>query len=50
MNVMLGVYQGICALVALLVAVVVVRSRKPGVQITGALVLVPLLLRVWLVK
>ncbi len=50
MNVMPGVYQGICALVALLVAVVVVRSRKPGVQITGALVLVPLLLRVWLVK
>jgi hypothetical protein len=30
--------------------VVVVRSRKPGIQVTGGLVLVPLLLRVLLVK
>jgi hypothetical protein len=47
---MLIIYQAICALVALLVALVVLRSRKPGLQVTGALVLVPLLLRLFLVK
>ena len=47
---MLMVYQGICALVAVLVAIVMARSRKSGLQVTGAVVLVPLLLRLFLVK
>jgi hypothetical protein len=47
---MLGIYQGICALVAVLVAAVTLRSRELGLQVTGALVIVPLLLRLFLVK
>ncbi len=47
---MLGIYQGICALVVVLMAAVVLRSRNLGLQVTGALVLVPLLLRLFLVK
>jgi len=47
---MLHVYQGICVLVAVLVAAIVLRSRSLGEQVTGALVLVPLLLRIFLVK
>jgi hypothetical protein len=47
---MLVVYQGICAATAVLVAVVVLRSRRLAVQVTGAVVLVPLLLRLFLVK
>jgi hypothetical protein len=47
---MLHVYQGVCVLVAVLVAAVVLRSRSLGEQVTGALVLIPLLLRIFLVK
>ena len=47
---MLTVYQGICALVVVLVSAVVLRRRDPGLQATGALVIVPLLLRLFLVK
>lgn len=47
---MLVVYQGICAALALLVATVVLQSPKRGLQVTGAIVLVPLLLRLFLVK
>lgn len=56
---MLMIYQGICAALALLVAAVVVSPGEPGstasrerlgLQVTGALVLVPLLLRLFLVK
>ena len=47
---MLHIYQGICVLVAVLVAAVVLRSRSLGEQVTGTLVLIPLLLRIFLVK
>jgi len=47
---LLTVYQGICVLLAVLVAVAVVRARTLGEQVTGAMVLVPLLLRIFLVK
>lgn len=47
---LLHVYQLICLLVAALVSAVVLRSRSFGEQVTGVLVLVPLLLRVFLVK
>ena len=47
---MIHVYQAICALIAVLVIVAVLRARTLGEQVTGALVLVPLLLRVFLVK
>ena len=47
---LLHVYQLICVLVVVLVSAVVLRSRSLGEQVTGALVLVPLLLRVFLVK
>ncbi len=47
---MIHVYQAICALVAVLVAVVVLRARTLGEQVTGAMVLVPLLLRIFLIK
>ncbi|MCL4812327.1 MAG: hypothetical protein KJ061_07580 [Vicinamibacteraceae bacterium] len=43
-------YQAIVGLLAVLVIVDVVRSRSLGRQATGALVLVPLLLRLFLVK
>ena len=50
MMLLLPVYQAICALLAIVVAVVTVRSRRLAVQAVGAIVLVPLLLRLFLVK
>jgi hypothetical protein len=60
---MLLIYQVICGALALLVGAVVLRPpgaadgrdsaercRRLGLQVTGALVLVPLLLRLFLVK
>jgi hypothetical protein len=47
---MIHVYQAICAFVAGLVVISVVRARTLGEQVTGAMVLVPLLLRLFLVK
>jgi hypothetical protein len=60
---MLLIYQVICGVLALLVGAVVLRpasgtvgsahadrGRRLGLQVTGALVLVPLLLRLFLVK
>jgi hypothetical protein len=60
---MLLIYQVICGALALLVGAVVLRptpaadgsapstrGRRLGLQVTGALVLVPLLLRLFLVK
>jgi hypothetical protein len=60
---MLLIYQAICGALALVVGAVVLRpasapdgrgpaerSRRLGLQVTGALVLVPLLLRLFLVK
>jgi hypothetical protein len=47
---LLHVYQAIAALLAILVAIVIVRSRRLGEQVTGAMVLIPLLLRIFLVK
>jgi len=47
---MLHVYQVIVIGLAALVAATVVRSRSGGTQATGALVLVVLLLRAFLVK
>lgn len=47
---LLTVYQAICAMLAILLAVAVLRARTLGQQVTGAMVLVPLLLRIFLVK
>lgn len=47
---MLRVYQVILGLVAFLVAEAVLRRDDLGFQLTGGLVLVPLLLRFFLVK
>jgi hypothetical protein len=47
---MLHVYQGIVLGLVVLVAATVVRSQSRSVQATGALVLVVLLLRLFLVK
>jgi hypothetical protein len=47
---MLIVYQAICLLLALLVGAVTVRERSLGRQITGGLVLILLLLRMFLIK
>jgi len=47
---LLPVYQAICALVSVLVATVMIRSRRLAIQAMGAAVLVPLLLRLFLVK
>lgn len=47
---LLYVYQAITLLLAALVVAVVLRSPSRGEQATGALVLVPLILRVLLVK
>ncbi len=44
------VYRAICALLIVLTALVVLRSRSLGEQVTGAIVIVPLLLRLFLVK
>ncbi len=47
---MLFTYQLIVLLLAALIAIVVLRARSLGLQATGALVLVVLLLRLFLVK
>lgn len=47
---MLTTYRLITAFLAVLVAVAVFRQRSPGARATGAMVLVPLLLRLFLVK
>jgi hypothetical protein len=47
---LLPVYRLIVVLLVVLVSMVVLRSRSAGQQATGALVLVPLLLRLFLVK
>ena len=47
---LLTVYQGISVLMAALVAVAVLRARRLGEQVTGAMVLVPLLLRIFMIK
>ena len=47
---MILVYQGICALLAVLVVAAILRARTLAAQVTGALVLVPLLLRAFLIK
>ncbi|MBK8598915.1 MAG: hypothetical protein IPP07_09260 [Holophagales bacterium] len=48
---MLTVYRFIAALLALLVLVVTLRkSTAPGTRVVGGMVLVPLLLRILLVK
>jgi ABC-type molybdate transport system permease subunit len=47
---LLHVYQLICVLLVLLIAAVMLRSRSTAEQLTGAVVIVPLLLRIFLVK
>jgi hypothetical protein len=47
---LLHTYQGITALVAILAVVALFRSRRLGEQVTAGLVLVPLLLRIFLIK
>jgi hypothetical protein len=47
---MLHIYQLITALMAVLVATVTLRERNLGRQITGGVVLVMLLLRIFLIK
>ena len=47
---MLYIYQAITALIAMLVSVATLRERSLGRQITGGVVLVLLLLRIFLIK
>ena len=47
---MLIVYRLICLFLAVLVGAAILRRRPLGEQVTAALVLVPLLLRLFLVK
>lgn len=47
---MLLIYQAIAALVAILLVAVMFRRRSLGEEVMAAIVLVPLLLRVLLVK
>jgi len=47
---MLIAYQAICVWLALLIAAVTVRERNLGRQITGGVVLILLLLRIFLIK
>ncbi|MEI6197432.1 MAG: hypothetical protein WCS42_24215 [Verrucomicrobiota bacterium] len=47
---MLHVYQLITLLMAVLVAIVTLRERNLGRQITGGVVLVMLILRIFLIK
>ena len=47
---MLLIYRLFCVLLAALVVAAILRRRPLGEQVTGALVLVPLLLRIFLVK
>jgi hypothetical protein len=44
------VYRLICAFLAVLILAAILRRRPLGEQVTGAIVLVPLLLRLFLVK
>jgi len=43
-------YRAICILLVALIAAAVLRSRSLALQATGAIVIVPLLLRIFLVK
>ncbi len=47
---MLVVYQGICVLIAVMTAAATLRARSLGHQITGGIVFVLLLLRIFLIK
>jgi hypothetical protein len=47
---MLLIYQGIAAVMALLLVAAMFRPRPVAEQVTAAIVLVPLLLRVFLIK
>ena len=47
---MLLIYRLICVFLVALVVAAILRRRPLGEQVTGALVLVPLLLRIFLVK
>jgi len=47
---MLIAYQAISILLAFLVGVVTLRADRLGHQITGGVVLLLLLLRIWLIK
>lgn len=47
---MLTVYRLVTALLAVLVVIVTLRERSLGAKVTGGMVLVPLLLRLFLVK
>jgi hypothetical protein len=47
---MIHAYQGICGLLAVLVAGAILRQRRLGEQVTGGMLLVVLLLRIFLVK
>jgi hypothetical protein len=47
---MLHIYQAITLLIAILVCAVMMRERNLGRQITGGVVLVLLLLRIFLIK
>ena len=47
---MLLIYRLICVSLVALVVAAILRRRPLGEQVTGALVLVPLLLRIFLVK
>jgi len=44
------IYRLICVFLAALIVAAILRRRPLGEQVTGALVLVPLLLRIFLVK
>jgi hypothetical protein len=47
---MLLLYRAICLGLAVLVAAAIVRRRSFGEQVTAGMVLIPLLLRLFLVK
>lgn len=47
---LLLVYRAICGLLVALIGAAVLRSRSLALQVTGAIVIVPLLLRIFLVK
>jgi hypothetical protein len=47
---MILAYQAITAFLAVLITAVTLRERNPGRQITGGVVLVLLLLRIFLIK
>jgi hypothetical protein len=47
---MLRIYQALLAVVVVLIADAILRQRELGRQLTGGLVMIPLLLRFFLVK